>query len=64
MSGENGYLVDLFDERAFCEHLGELMVDEEKRIQMSTRARESVARLSVECVASRVLDFMHGKEPA
>jgi len=63
-SGENGYLVKLFDDRAFRKHLRELMVDEKKRIQMSTGARESVARLSVECVASRVLDFMHGREPA
>ena len=64
VSGENGYLVELFDDRAFCEHLGELMVDEEKRIQMSINARDSIARLSVERVASRVLDFMQGREPA
>jgi len=31
---------------------------------MSIKARESVARLSVERVASRVLDFMQGKDPA
>jgi GalNAc-alpha-(1->4)-GalNAc-alpha-(1->3)-diNAcBac-PP-undecaprenol alpha-1,4-N-acetyl-D-galactosaminyltransferase len=57
-SGENGYLVGLFDEAAFCKHLGELMVDEKKRIQMSVKARESVASLSVERVASRVLEFI------
>jgi len=63
-SGENGYLVELFDKQAFRKYLGELMVDEEKRIPMSIKARESVARLSVERVASRVLDFMQGREPA
>lgn len=52
------------DERAFRKHLGELMVDEKKRVQMSINARESVARLSVDRVASRVLDFMQGVELA
>ena len=59
--GENGYLVDLFDIRAFRDHLDELMVDEEKRIQMSIKARESVARLSIERIASLVLGFMQGR---
>ena len=63
-NGENGYLVGLFDKGTFRKHLGELMVDEEKRIQMSIKARESVAGLSVECVASRVLEFMQGRESA
>ena len=63
-SGENGFLVGLFDKEAFRKHLDELMVDEEKRIQMSIRARESVARLSVECIASRVLESMQGRESA
>jgi len=63
-SGENGYLVELFDAQAFRKHLGELIVNGDKRIQMSIKARESVARLSVERVASRVLDFMQGKDPA
>ena len=31
--GENGYLVDLFDKRAFRNHLDELIVDEDKRLQ-------------------------------
>ena len=61
-SGENGYLVEKFDKRAFREHLGELIVDEDKRMQMSIKARESVARLSAELVASRVLDFMQSSE--
>ena len=64
ISGENGYLVKIFDDRAFRDRLHDLMVNEKKRIQMSTKARESVARLSVEIAASRILDFMHGQEPA
>jgi GalNAc-alpha-(1->4)-GalNAc-alpha-(1->3)-diNAcBac-PP-undecaprenol alpha-1,4-N-acetyl-D-galactosaminyltransferase len=63
-SGENGYLVELFDDAAFGNHLGELMDDDEKRIQMSIKAHESVAVLSVERVASRVLDFMQARESA
>jgi GalNAc-alpha-(1->4)-GalNAc-alpha-(1->3)-diNAcBac-PP-undecaprenol alpha-1,4-N-acetyl-D-galactosaminyltransferase len=64
VDGENGYLIELFDEGAFRKRLGELMGDDDRRIQMSVKARESVALLSVECVASRVLDFMQGREPA
>jgi len=64
VNGENGYLVELFDERAFHNRLRELMVDEERRIQMSTKARDSVGRLSVEILASRILEFMWGRESA
>lgn len=64
VDGENGYLVELFDETAFRKRLLELIVYEERRIQMSTKARESVARLSVELLASRVLEFMQGGCPA
>jgi len=58
VSGENGYLVELFDKSTFRKHLGELIVDKDKRMQMSINARESIARLSAELVASRVLDFI------
>lgn len=63
-SSENGYLVELFDKRAFRERLNELMINEEKRIQMSIKARESVTHLSVERVASSVLEFMQETESA
>ena len=58
VNGENGYLVKLFDDRAFRDHLRELMDNGQKRIQMSIKARESVACLSVELLASRVLEFV------
>jgi len=61
-SGENGYLIDLFDQRTFRQRLGELVFDEGKRMQMSIKARESVARLSVGLVASRVLEIMQIRE--
>jgi len=61
-SGENGYLVKVFDEQEFGKKLAQLMVYADKRIEMSIAARESVAHLSVERVASRILGFVEGRE--
>ena len=57
-NGKNGYLVDLFDEEGFRKRLIELVEDEDKRKQMSVRARESVMHLSAEEGASKVLSFI------
>lgn len=57
-NGENGYLVDVFDKESFRDRLTDLITDEQKRFRMSTRARESVAKFSVEHVASDILEFM------
>ena len=57
-NSENGFLVEVFDDIAFCERLSTLTGDEEKRIQMGANARNSVAHLSPENVALRVLRFM------
>jgi glycosyltransferase involved in cell wall biosynthesis len=62
-NGENGYLVKLFDEQAFGKKLADLIVDEDRRVQMSINARKSVARLSIDRVASCVLDCIEGREP-
>ena len=57
-SGENGFLVDLFDDVKFGEKLLYLMRNEEQRRAMSVNAHRSVTHLYPSTIAGRVLDFM------
>lgn len=57
-NGENGFLVDLFDDVTFGEKLLYLMRNEEQRRAMSVNAHRSVAHLSPSRISGRVLDFM------
>ena len=57
-NGENGFLVDLFDDVAFGERLSYLMTNEEQRRAMAVNSRRSVAHLSSPKIARKVLDFM------
>lgn len=56
--GENGFLVDLYDDNAFCDRIGRLMADESKRRTMSAHARNSVSHLSPERIAFEILSIM------
>ena len=57
-NGENGFLVDLFDDVSFGERLGYLMKNEEQRQKMSINARRSVAHLSPSTIAGKLIGFM------
>jgi len=57
-NGENGFLIDLFDDVSFNEKLVFLMTNEAQRLAMSAEARRSVAHLNASTIAGKVLDFM------
>lgn len=56
--GENGFLVDLYDDQVFRDRLIELLADNDMRLAMSANARSSVSRLSPDRIASELLAFM------
>ena len=56
----SGYLVDVFDDEQFCQHLQVLLTDNDKRISMSANARESMAGFLPDKIATRFYRFMVG----
>lgn len=60
--GENGYLVDLFDDKTFEHRLRELMNDEDLRERMGKKSRKLIQRFSVDTIGEKYFMFLMGKE--
>lgn len=60
--GENGYLVDLFDDVTFDERLRKLMNDENLREKMGKKSRETIQKFSVDTVGKEYFRFITGKK--
>lgn len=56
--GENGFLVPVFDDELFKLRLQTLIDNEELRVEMGKKARESMKKFSVETIGRQYLDFI------
>ena len=56
--GVNGYLVNVFDDNAFCKRLKKVMTSGEQWLTMSENARRSVAHLRPSMIAANLIDFL------
>ena len=59
--GEDGYLIPVDDYALFQERLEKLMSDEPLRNKMSSKARESIQKFSIENIGAKYKDFILGK---
>lgn len=60
--GENGYLVDLFDDETFEGRLRKLMNDEDLRERMGEKSRELIQKFNVDAIGEEYYRFIEGKE--
>lgn len=60
--GENGYLVDLFDDKTFEDRLRKLMNDEDLRERMGEKSRELIQKFNVDAIGEEYYRFITGKE--
>lgn len=56
--GENGFLVPVFDDELFRQRLQTLVYNEELRVEMGKKARESMKKFSVELIGQQYLNFI------
>lgn len=55
--GENGYIIPAFDEEEYARKLDMLMSDEEFRMKMATKGRESTKRFEPESIAQQWIEL-------
>lgn len=58
--GQNGFLITLFDEKAFAEKLSMLMNNEQMRKEMGSLAIQSIQQFSPELIGKKYNDFLFG----
>lgn len=57
--GENGFIIPAFNEKEYARKLDLLMSDEELRMRMAEKGRESTKRFEAEAIAQRWIELFH-----
>lgn len=55
--GDNGYIIPAFDEEEYARKLDMLMSDEDLRMRMAAKGRESVKRFNPETIAQQWIEL-------
>jgi glycosyltransferase involved in cell wall biosynthesis len=58
VNGHNGYLIPLFDYQLFQEKLNELMTNDEKRAELSSKSINSINKFSSDIVCESFYSFI------